>query len=351
MHDGGAVFSPRTTAHPCRQSVMATALTRPDLSDTVVLIGVPTGAGSGRPDARGGPAALRRAGLGLALERAGWHVVVRRDLVPRPATGATIRLSHGRAHDLAGVARWSREVAIAASEVLAAGDRPIFLGGDHSVAIGSIGAAARHWGGRGRPLFVLWLDAHADFNTPATTLTGNLHGMALAMLCGAFGTPAMFGLADFPRLDRHNLLLVGTRSVDPMEGVLLRNHGIEIVHADDLPSPRLDTALHRLLEDVDRAHGVLHVSLDLDVLDPAAAPGVATPVPRGCAMADIMRILTTAGSSGCVASLDIVEHIPKADDSGRTANAAVALASALFDTRTRRPPVAGLRQPMQVEND
>lgn len=222
----------------------------PDLGDTLVLIGVPTAAGSGTSGTCEGPAVLRAAGMGAALERAGWNVVVRDDLVPRQPSGATILLSRGRADNLAGVARWSCRVATEASAVLSAGRRPIFLGGDHTVSIGSIGAAARHWAKEGRPFFVLWLDAHADFNTPSTTLTGNLHGMVLAMLCGAFGSAAVFGIPDFPPLDAEKLLLVGTRAVDAMEGVHMRDYNLNVVHAGDVSSNTFASNLGRHLNGI-----------------------------------------------------------------------------------------------------
>lgn len=168
------------------------------------------------------------------------------------------------------------------------------------MAIGSIGAAARQWAKQGRPFFVLWLDAHADFNTPTTTLTGNLHGMALALLCGAFGSSAMFSIPDFPPLEADKLLLISTRAVDAMEGVNMRDHRLDVVHVDVIATAAFASKIGGYLDHVRRIGGVLHVSLDLDVLDPAAAPGVAIPVPRGCQLGAIVGIMERLAAADCV---------------------------------------------------
>lgn len=329
---------------------MAGASASRQICDKLVLIGVPTDEGSGMPGARRGPAALQCAGIGRALQDIGWQVIDWGEIVPEQDNAAKIILSRGRANNVKGVARFAREIATATSGVLAAGHRAVLLGGDHTVAMGSIGAAARHWSGQGRPLFVLWLDAHADFNSPLTTRTGNLHGMVLAMLCGVFGTPAMFNIPVFPPIDPRNLLLVGTRSIDAMEGLLMRDNNLNVVRAGDVGSARLDGALQKLLDDVHSANGVLHVSLDLDVLDPAAAPGVATPVVGGCALDDVMEVMTRLAGEDCVHSLDVVEFVPEADVEGRTAAAAVALTVALFDKGDLYRTAAAPRETMEVES-
>jgi arginase len=207
---------------------------------------------------------------------------------------------------------------------------PVFLGGDHSLSMGSVNGVARHAAETGRELFVLWLDAHADFNTPASTPSGNMHGMSAAFLCGEAGFEEVFG--DEPRrpIDPANLHLFGIRSIDRDERNLLVARGIDVVDMRLIDEHGASVLIRRVLERIASRDGLLHVSFDLDALDPALAPGVGTDVPGGLTYREAHLVMEMLFESGLVASLDIVELNPYLDDRGRSARLAVDLVSSLF---------------------
>jgi arginase len=215
---------------------------------------------------------------------------------------------------------------------------PVFMGGDHSLSMGSINGVARHWHQMGRELFVLWLDAHADYNTPATTISANMHGMAAAFLCGEPGLDGLLG--DEPRasLSPRNLELFGTHSIDPLEKKLVHARGIEVADMREIDEHGVGVLIRRTIERVRARGGVLHVSFDVDVLDPTIAPGVGTTVPGGATYREAHLVMELLHDSGLVCSLDIVELNPFLDERGRTARAAVELIGSLFGERiTDRP--------------
>jgi arginase len=195
--------------------------------------------------------------------------------------------------------------------------------------MGSVSGVARHFRESGSDLFVLWLDAHADFNTPATSPTGNLHGMATAYLCGEPGFETSIGAAQ-PVIDRRNLILFGLRSVDREERALLKTRGIQVIDmrlVDELGVPAL---MRRMLSDIAAKNGRIHVSLDVDFLDPALAPGVGTPVPGGVTYREAHLVMEMLCDSGLVAALDLVELNPFFDERGKTARLLVELTGSLF---------------------
>jgi arginase len=226
---------------------------------------------------------------------------------------------------------------------LGAGRLPILLGGDHSLAIGSISAVARRCRETGTKLRVLWLDAHADFNTAALTPSGNIHGMPVACLCG-FGPEELTGMGgNSPALRPAEIRLVGARSVDTAEKHFLREVGIEVFDMRGVDEIGMRQTLEQALGGVDgQTH--LHVSLDVDFLDPDIAQGVGTPVRGGPTYREAQLCMEMVADTGRLSSLDITELNPAFDHRNATAELAVDLVESLFGKSTlireHRPPSA-----------
>ncbi|MFN7552271.1 MAG: arginase [Pseudomonadota bacterium] len=294
------------------------------------LIGAPTDIGAGHRGASMGPEALRVAGIAHALLARGLAVVDRGNLSgpvnpwQPPADGY---------RHLPEVVAWNREVMRAVRAELDQGRLPVLLGGDHSLGVGSITAVADFCRARGRPLRVLWLDAHADFNTSVITPSGNLHGMPVACLCG-IGPQALTHLgARYPALDAADVRQIGIRSVDPGEKRLVREQGLDIYdmrYIDEIGFRRvMEEALSAMTPDTH-----LHVSFDVDFLDPEIAPGVGTTVPGGPNYREAQLVMEMIADTGRMASLDIVELNPAFDQRNRTAELSVDLVESLFGKST-----------------
>jgi arginase len=277
-----------------------------------------------------GPETLRVAGLVEALHARGVDVVDRGDLAgPR---NPWLPPDAGYRH-LDEVVAWNRAVMQASAAELAAGRMPVMLGGDHCLAIGSITAVARHCRERGKRLRVLWLDAHADFNTSAITPSGNVHGMPVACLCG-MGPEALTRLGgDAPAISPGEVRQIGIRSVDTGEKRLVRDHGLDIYdmrYIDEVGMKRVvEEALDGIGEDTH-----LHVSFDVDVLDPSIAPGTGTRVPGGVNYREAQLLMEMIADSGRMGSLDVVEVNPALDIRNKTAKLAVDLVESLFGKST-----------------
>ncbi len=294
---------------------------------TIALIGAPTDVGAAHRGAAMGPEALRVAGIGTALGRLG-HTVV--DLGNLAGPGNPEARPVGGYRHLDEVAAWCAAVRDLVGAALDEGRLPIVLGGDHSLAIGSIAALAPRCAARGVPLSVLWLDAHADYNTPATTPTGNLHGMPLAVVTG-HGPLALTSLCALdPMLDRSRIALLGVRSIDHLEKRLVRENGVtvhDMRRIDEVGMPKImEATLGRLAA----IGGHLHVSLDVDFLDPAIAPGVGTTVPGGPTYREAQLCMEMIHDSGLLGSLDIMELNPAFDVRNATAQLIVELVESLF---------------------
>ncbi len=296
----------------------------------VSIFGVPTDIGAGTRGASMGPAALRVAGLVEALHARGVDVIDRGDLAgPRnpwqPPDGGYRHLDE--------VVAWNRAVMEASAAEFAAGRMPVMLGGDHCLAIGSITAVARHCREQGKRLRVLWLDAHADFNTSAITPSGNVHGMPVACLCG-MGPDVLTRLGgDAPSISPGEVRQIGIRSVDTGEKQLVRDHGLDIYDMRYIDEVGMKRVVEEALEGIDDATH-LHVSFDVDVLDPAIAPGTGTRVPGGVNYREAQLMMEMIADSGRMGSLDIVEVNPALDVRNRTAKLAVDLVESLFGKST-----------------
>jgi arginase len=285
-----------------------------------------------------GPAALRITGLPAALRALGYTVSDRGDVAPWPVDGLPPPVT-GLAKYPAEIVAWARAIDAATSDAFAAGALPVVMGGDHSLAMGSVRAAARHAAAAGRKQFVLWLDAHPDFNTPTTSPSGNMHGMSVAALCGEFGIETLGELPPAPRVEPRNLLLFGIRSIDAEERKLLRDRKIGVVDMRLIDEHGVVTLLRPFLARVADAGGMLHVSLDADFIDPTAAPGVGTPVAGGATYREAHLITEILYESGLVTSVDVVELNPFLDLRGQTALLLTDLLCSLFGRQVyeRRP--------------
>jgi arginase len=296
----------------------------------VSIFGVPTDIGAGTRGASMGPETLRVAGLVEALHARGVDVVDRGDLAgPR---NPWLPPDAGYRH-LDEVVAWNRAVMQASAAELAAGRMPVMLGGDHCLAIGSITAVARHCRERGKRLRVLWLDAHADFNTSAITPSGNVHGMPVACLCG-MGPEALTRLGgDAPAISPGEVRQIGIRSVDTGEKRLVRDHGLDIYDMRYIDEVGMKRTMEAALAGVD-ADTHLHVSFDVDFLDPSIAPGVGTTVPGGPNYREAQLVMEMIADSGRMGSLDIVELNPLLDNRNETARVSVELVESLFGKST-----------------
>jgi len=306
-------------------------------SPTIALLGVPVEIGASQAGTLMGPAALRTAGIARLLEQLSLTVEDHGDLSkPLAATGDSLPPANAKYYDE--VKEWVRMLSKHAWQIARTGARPIFMGGDHSLSMGSVNGVARYWREQGRPLFVLWLDAHADYNTPETTITGNMHGMSAAFLCGEPGLDRLLG--DQPRfpITPDQLDLFGTRSIDPLEKKLVRHRRIATADMRAIDEFGVGVLIRRVIERVKARDGVLHVSFDIDFLDPAVAPGVGTTVPGGATYREAHLVMELLHDSGLVRSADVVELNPFLDERGRTARVAVELVGSLFGLQiTDRP--------------
>ncbi|WP_457095308.1 arginase [Lysobacter sp. P5_B9] len=296
----------------------------------VSLIGAPTDIGAGHLGARLGPEALRIAGLPQALVARGIDVADRGNLDgPRnpwqPPTGGYRHLPE--------VVAWNRAVMDAVLAELRGGRMPILLGGDHCLGLGSITAVAQHCRETGKKLRVLWLDAHADFNTSDVTPSGNIHGMPVACLCG-LGPRELTHLGGAaPALRADEIRQIGIRSVDEGEKRLVQEHGLDVYDMRYIDEVGMKRAMEEALDGVDE-NTHLHVSFDVDFLDPAIAPGVGTTVPGGPGYREAQLVMEMIADSGRMASLDIMELNPVIDTRNLTAEVAVDLVESLFGKST-----------------
>jgi arginase len=296
----------------------------------ISLIGAPTDIGAGDRGARLGPEALRIAGLGEALTARGVQVLDRGNLNgPRnPWLGPVGGYRH-----LDEVVAWNRAVMDAVDAELQAGRLPILLGGDHCLGIGSITAVARHCRRTGKSLRVLWLDAHADFNTFDVTPSGNIHGMPVACLCG-IGPDALTRLGgSAPAVQPAQIRQVGIRSVDAGEKRLIKEHALDVYDMRYIDEVGMKRAMEQALAGMD-ADTHLHVSFDVDFLDPGIAPGVGTLVPGGPNYREAQLVMEMIADSGRMASLDLMELNPALDTRNATALLAVDLVESLFGKST-----------------
>lgn len=295
--------------------------------ETVALIGAPTDVGAGRRGASMGPEALRVAGLDKSLRRLGLEVADRGNVFG-PINPESARV--GGYRHLAEVAAWCGNVRDAVYESLTRGELPILMGGDHSLAIGSLSAVSRFCRERGKPLVMFWLDAHADFNVASSSPTGNIHGMPVAVICG-HGPPELLSIGETsPLLRADRIVQIGIRSVDEIEKRLVVDSGLVVYDMRRIDEMRMRTAMEQALEYAAKDGAHLHVSFDVDFLDPSIAPGVPSTVPGGPTYREAQLCMEMIHDSGLMRSLDIMELNPAFDEGNRTAELCIDLVESLF---------------------
>ncbi|MEH3147311.1 MAG: arginase [Methylobacterium frigidaeris] len=299
-----------------------------------LLLGARVQEGAGRLGCDMGPSAYRAAGLAEALAGLGLDVVDGGDVAPGPA--ADLAHPNPALRQLGAFAAWTAALAGVAYEA-SAGAVPVFLGGDHSLSAGTLAGLSRRAAEEGRPLFVLWLDAHADFHTLDTTTSGNLHGVPLAYATGRPGFAGLLPPLAAP-VDPARVCLMGTRSLDPAERGAVTASGMTVYDMRAIDEDGIVGPLRAFLGRVAAADGRLHVSLDVDFLDPGIAPGVGTTVPGGATFREAHLVMEMLHDSGLVGSLDLVELNPFLDERGRTALLMVDLAASLMGRRVLDRP-------------
>ena len=292
----------------------------------LVLLGAPVDCGAGQPGCLMGPDALRTAGLGSTLGALGHAVTDRGDVRPGPMAETTH--PNARVHDLGRAAGWTGLLAEAAAHAMADGV-PIFLGGDHLMSAGTAAGVARAARDAGRPQFVLWLDAHSDLHDLDSTPSGNLHGTPVAYFTGRSDFTPHFPSPP-ATVPVENVTMIGLRSVDAGEKRRLAADGFDVADMRAVDEHGIAAPVRRLLERVAAANGALHVSLDVDFLDPAIAPAVGTTVPGGATFREAHLVMEMLHDSGLVTSLDVAELNPFLDERGRTARLLVDLVASLF---------------------
>ncbi|UES42316.1 arginase [Roseibium aggregatum] len=297
----------------------------------IVLVGAPVDEGAGQRGCLMGPDAYRTAGLQETLQELGHSVVDHGNLSPAEVGSLTPPnriLRNYRAY-----VAWTRALHEKAAELGKGPGFPIYLGGDHAMAAGTVSGQAKAAAALGRPLFVLWLDAHSDFHTLDSTASGNLHGTPLAFLCGLPGFDDLLGSPLEHTLKPQNVEILGVRSIDDAERNLLVSHGVGVSDMRRIDEEGIGTLLKPFLERVRAENGLLHVSLDVDFLDPSIAPAVGTTVPGGATFREAHLVMEMLHDSGLVTSLDLVELNPFLDERGKTARLMVELTGSLFGRR------------------
>lgn len=289
----------------------------------IVLVGAPMDCGKRRAGCLMGPDAYRTAGLASALTDLGHNVADHGNVTPRANDIAEV----DHLYRLPETVAWTTALAEKAETAMADGF-PIFLGGDHALSLGTTLGVARAAAKTDHPQFILWLDAHTDYHTPETTDSGNLHGTPVGYLAGRPD------FTHFPEFDHpvpaERICMLGLRSVDPAErdalsGTAVRSIDMRAIDEDGIVKP-----LTAFLADVAAANGMLHVSLDVDFLDPSVAPAVGTTVPGGATVREAHLVMEMLSDSGLMTSLDLVELNPFLDDRGRTAQLMVELTASAF---------------------
>lgn len=305
------------------------------MDQNCILIGAPIECGQRTPGCLMGPTAYRVAGIAEMLANLGMSVLDEGDVRPGPVR--QVGCANPTVKALPETLAWTEALRGATRSAMAKG-MPIILGGDHALALGSVAGIAEYAAAIGRPLFVLWLDAHSDFHTLETTTSGNLHGTPVAYIAGREGFEAF---PPFPApVPADRICLFGIRSIDAAEKTALQDRHIALNDMRVLDERGFAAPLREFLARVQEENGLLHVSLDVDFLDPAVAPAVGTTVPGGATFREAHLTMELLHESGLVTSLDLVELNPFLDERGRTAHLMVDLVASLmgrkvFDRPTR----------------
>jgi len=298
---------------------------------SIAVIGVPLDLGAGRRGVDMGPSAVRVANLDLRLTELGFHV---KDLGNVPVVQRESQ-SQGdpKAKYLPQITETCTRLAHMVNGVMDAGEFPLVLGGDHSAAVGSVSGASQQLRARGEKLGMVWIDAHTDMNTPASSPSGNVHGMPLAC-CIGLGPPELSNIFGYsPKIEPRNVALVGIRSVDGAERDNVQRSGVHVFTMRDIDERGMRAVIQQAIQVASNGTAGIHVSLDMDALDPAEAPGVGTPVRGGITYREAHLAMETLGDTGRLTSLEVVEVNPVIDEANRTAILAVELVMSAMGKR------------------
>jgi arginase len=290
----------------------------------VHIIGVPLDLGGNRRGTDMGPSAFRIAGLGDQISRLGFQVTDKGDVgAPIPEQKGPGDPHKKYVKEIAKVCQKVFQVSLAS---LSDGAMPLVLGGDHSLGAGSVAAAAAHMRKSGKPLGLIWVDAHADMNNPTSSESGNVHGMPLAALLGSEPAELANFVSDPPAVLATHTVLVGIRNLDDVEKGLVRASGVHVFTMKDIDRLGIGEVMERAIAIATKGTGGFHVSYDLDVCDPQVAPGVGTPVKGGLSYREAHVVMETIAESGKMTSLDLVEVNPTLDIRNATAEFGTELA-------------------------
>jgi len=293
------------------------------------VIGVPLDLGASRRGVDMGPSAVRVAGLEARLEALGHHVTDAGNI--RVEIAETQTRGDKSAHYLKEIAKTCSRTAEAVMTALESGMTPLLLGGDHSLAAGSVSGVAEFYRRQKQKVGLLWIDAHSDINTPETSLSGNVHGMPLAALMGLGPEPLANIFGHAPKIAPENAVLIGVRDIDQAERENLRRAGMtEIYTMRDIDERGMRAVMEEALRAAGRGTAGYHVSLDMDWIDPEEAPGVGTPVRGGATYREAHLAMEIVADHGRLLSFEIVEVNPVIDEHNRTADLAVELACSVF---------------------
>jgi len=294
----------------------------------VHVLGVPMDLGSGRRGVDMGPTAIRIAGLEDRLRELGHQVVDEGDLVIKNMEALKVGDVHARY--LAEIARAAKLAAGKIERIMTKGHFPLVLGGDHSISVGTVSGIAAFCRARRKKLGLLWIDAHGDINTPETSPSGNIHGMPVASLLGEGPDTLTAIRGTAPKVNARNVALVGIRSLDEGEKVRLKRHGVQVHTMSDIDRSGIHRIMKKALARVTDGTDCVHVSFDLDAVDPTVAPGVGTPVKGGLDYREAHLIMELLHDSGVMTSLELVEVNPILDDRNASGLFAVELVQSAF---------------------
>jgi arginase len=294
------------------------------VKNSIAIIGAPLDLGAGRRGVDMGPSAVRVAGLGRRLAALGYDVT---DLgnVPVAQAEAVDDPGPGDAKYLPQIAATCERLGELVAQALADGKIPLVLGGDHSIAAGTVAGVSRYFRESGQKIGMLWMDAHADMNTPQSSPSGNVHGMPLAC-CVGVGPASLSGMFGFaPKVDGANVALVGVRDVDRLERGTVRDTGVRAFTMRDLDERGMSSVMDEAIAIAMKGADGFHLSLDMDFVDPEFAPGVGTPVRGGATYREAHLAMELICDSGRMISMEVVEVNPVIDEVNRTADLAVEL--------------------------
>jgi arginase len=283
----------------------------------LAIIGAPLDLGAGRRGVDMGPSALRVAGLNARLEALGFrvddlgNVQVEQQESARPGPANARYLHH--------IAATCKDLSAKVERAAGQGKFPIVLGGDHSVAVGTVSGMAAHFRKRKRAIGLIWMDAHTDMNTPGTSPSGNVHGMPLACLCGTGPRPLTHINGYAPKVNPANVVLVGIRDVDITERPVVKNSGVTVFTMRDVDERGMRAVMQEAINIASLGTAGIHLSLDMDGVDPREAPGVGTPVRGGISYREAHLAMEMLADSRLLTSMEIVEVNPVLDEANRTA--------------------------------